>query len=165
MGTDTIIRIFILITFVFFIQNTANASMFVKADHLVLSNAWGRASTNIERPSAIYLKIENTSKVSDRLIAAYTPTAKRAELHHHSMENGIMKMRKLKHIEIPANRFTLLKPGGHHIMLFELNSILKKGEIFPISLTFENAGQLTVKVQIADVGSQSPKENISKHSH
>ena len=139
--------------------------MFVKAGHLVLSDAWGRASTDIKRPSAIYLKIENTSTAEDRLIAANTPTAKRAELHHHSIENGIMKMRKIKHIEVPANEITLLKPSGHHIMLFGLNSFLKKGEIFPINLIFENAGQLTVKVKILDVGSINPKENISKHSH
>ena len=66
---------------IFFIQNTAAADHVVKAGDLVLSNAWGRASTSIKRPGAIYLSIKNTSSESDWLIAAHTPVAKRAELH------------------------------------------------------------------------------------
>ena len=117
------------------------------------------------RPSAVYLRIENTGLVSDRLIAVHTPNAKRAELHRHSIENGVMKMRMMKLIEVPAKKITLLKPSGFHIMLFELNSFLKKGEIFPMSLTFENAGKVTIKVEVAEVGSVKPTGNTLKHLH
>jgi len=148
-----------------FIQNTANAADFVKAGHLVLSDAWGRASTSIKRPSTVYLKIENTSSIGDQLISVHTPTAKRAELHNHFTEGGIVKMRQLKLIEIPPNKIILLKPSGFHIMLFELNTFLKTGEMFPINLTFKKAGEVSIKVQVADVGSVKSGKSSTKHAH
>ena len=68
-------------------------------------------------------------------------------------------------INIPATKVTSLKPGGLHVMLFGLNSLLKKGDKFPISLTFENAGQATVHVHIEDVGSMKLNKNKTKHAH
>ncbi len=150
---------------IFFVQNAAYAADIIRVGDLVLSNAWGRTSTSIKRPSAVYLQIRNTSSISDRLIMVHTPIAKRGELHSHLIENGVIKMRHLKHINIPATKVTSLKPGGLHVMLFGLNSLLKKGDKFPISLTFENAGQATVLVHIEDVGSMKLNKNKTRHAH
>ena len=138
---------------VFFTQKTAIAADLVKAGDLVISSAWSRASTGIKRPSAIFLSITNAGSTHDRLHAAHTPSAKRAELHRHFMENGVMRMRQVDNLNIPATSTTMLKPSGFHIMLFNLKYLLKEGDTFPVNLTFEKAGKATIMVHVAGDGS------------
>ena len=44
-----------------------------------------------------------------------------------------------------------MKPGGYHIMLMGLVKPLKKGDEIEITLTFEKAGAVTVKVPVGGV--------------
>jgi copper(I)-binding protein len=44
-----------------------------------------------------------------------------------------------------------MKPGGYHIMLVGLVKPLKKGDEIEITLTFEKAGAVVVKVPVGDV--------------
>jgi copper(I)-binding protein len=156
-------EIIALLALIIFNQNPANAVDSVNAGDLVLSAAWSRASTGMERPGAAFLSITNTGSADDRLIAAHTPAAKRAELHHHTMDNGVMKMRQVKAMDVSAGDITMLEPGSFHIMLFELKSMLKEGDIFPVSLTFEKAGNATIMVHVAKAGSGKTHEHSAKH--
>ena len=158
-------KIITCLTLIFFTQNSSNAADVVKVGDLALSSAWSRASTGIKRPSAVYLSITNTSSTHDRLTAAYTPTANRAEVYRHFMDNGVMRMRQVDFMEVPAARVTMLKPGGFHIMLFDLKSLLKEGDIFPVNLTFEKAGKATIKVHVARVGSNKIRKKSDKNLH
>jgi periplasmic copper chaperone A len=158
-------KIIIFVALFFFIQNPTYATDVVKVDNLAISSAWSRASTGIKRPSAIYLSITNTSSAHERLTEAHTPNAKRAELHRHFMDNGVIRMRQVKNVEIPAVSTTMLKPSGFHIMLFDLKSLLKEGDIFPVNLTFEKAGNATVMVHVTGVGSSKAHKKSTNNLH
>jgi copper(I)-binding protein len=155
--------IVLLAVIITFTQNPANAADNVNAGDLVLSAGWSRASTVMERPGAAFLSIANTGSADDRLIAAHTPAAKRAELHHHTMNKGVMKMRQIKAMDIPEGDTTMLKPGSFHIMLFQLKSMLNEGDMFPMTLTFEKAGNVTIMVHVAKAGSRKAHESGAKH--
>ena len=73
-----------------------------------------------------------------------------------------MRMRHVRSIPVPANGTVTLQPGGHHIMMMGLTKKLKKGEIFPLTLTFENAGKVTVDVKIGHAGALG---NPAGHLH
>ena len=156
-------KFIVLLALIIFTQNPANAADSVNAGDLVLSAGWSRASTGVKRPGAAFLSITNTGSADDRLIAAHTPAAKRAELHHHTMKNGVMKMRQVKALDIPGRDMTMLKPGSFHIMLFQLKSMLKEGDMFPMSLTFEKAGIVKIIVHVAKAGSRKAHELSAKH--
>lgn len=160
-------KFIILLTLIIFTQDFAVAADVVKVGDLAISSAWSRASTGIKRPSAVYLSISNASSEHDRLTAVHTPTAKRAELHRHFMVNGVMRMRQVDAMEVPAASMTMLKPGDFHIMLFDMKSLLKEGDMFPISLTFEKAGKSTIMVQVAKVGASNAKHlhNMKSEGH
>ena len=68
-------------------------------------------------------------------------------------DNGVMKLRPLKAIDVKANGEATLKPGGMHVMLVGLKQPLKEGENFPLTLTFEKAGKIDVKVAVKKAGS------------
>ena len=45
-------------------------------------------------------------------MAAESPVAKAVELHTHTNDGGVMRMRKIDSITVPAGGMTMLKPGG-----------------------------------------------------
>jgi hypothetical protein len=121
-----------------------------------IENAWARATPGKAENGAAYLTI--VSPVPDKLTGVSTPDAKAAELHEMTMEGGVMKMRPLANgVDLPAGKPVTLKPGGMHIMLMGLKQPLKKGESFPMTLTFEKAGTREVQVAVEGPGAMGPQ--------
>jgi copper(I)-binding protein len=115
-----------------------------------ITNAWARATPGGAENGAAYVTI--VSATPDRLIGVETPVAKAAGLHEMKTENGIMKMRPLGPIDLPAGKKVTLKPGGMHIMLMGLTQKLRPGESFPLILHFAKAGNREVTVAVEKVG-------------
>lgn len=63
---------------------------------------------------------------------------------------GAMVMREVDRIEIPAGESVELKPGGYHVMLLELAAPLEVGQQFTVTLTFEQAGDIAVPVEVRE---------------
>ena len=63
------------------------------------------------------------------------------ELHTHVNEDGVMKMRKVDKIAIPAGQTVALKPGGLHVMLIGLKEKLEPGKEVHMNLIFDNGGK------------------------
>lgn len=123
---------------------------------LSLAKPWARATVAGQKTSAAYMELE--SQDATWLVKVESPVARRAELHSMSMENGVMKMRKLKELPLPARTTVKLEPGGNHIMLFDLKQPLKAGDDLTLKLTLRNADKKTSVVQvIASVRADAPK--------
>ena len=143
------------------IATTAFAHEFKLGD-LMVDHPWARASIGKAKAGAAYLTIVNGGSEPDRLIAVETPAAKRAELHTHIMENGVMKMRPLTAVEVAPGEPTVFQPGGLHVMLMGLKAPLAEGETFPLTLSFEKAGKIEITVKIEAPASMEP---TMEHKH
>lgn len=123
-----------------------------KLGELIVDHPWARASIGQARNGAAYLVVNNGGEAADTLLRVETPVAERAELHSHSMEDGVMKMRPVEGgIEVAPGSPTVLKPAGLHIMLFGLEAPLMEGERFAMTLIFEKAGEIEVEVAIEGI--------------
>ncbi|MCY3669531.1 MAG: copper chaperone PCu(A)C [Alphaproteobacteria bacterium] len=109
------------------------------------------------RPGAAWLTIRNAGG-QDRLVGAESPAADRVEIHTHVHEGGVMMMRRVDAIDVPAGGEAALEPGGDHLMLFGLKAGLKTGSSFPLTLLFEKAGPVTVEVRVAPLAETMPKQ-------
>ena len=85
---------------------------------------------------------------SDALIAAASDAAGAVEIHESYQDMGMMMMRPVDRIEIPAGRKVEMKPGGYHIMLLNLKRDLKAGEVVNVTLQFDKAGKIPVQAVI-----------------
>ena len=132
-----------------------------KVGSLEITHPWARASIGQAKAGAVYVVVSNEGIETDRLISASTDVAKKAALHTHKMEDGIMKMRPLKAIEIAPGEPMVLEPGGLHIMLMGLKTPLVEGKSFPLILTFEKAGSIEIDVKIQEATEMAPE----KHKH
>jgi copper(I)-binding protein len=66
------------------------------------------------------------------------------------MAGGMMTMREVGSIELPAGKMVMLQPGGLHIMLMDLAGPLVVGSSFTATLDFAVAGPLEVIIEVRD---------------
>jgi len=134
-----------------------------KAGDVSVEQPWARASAGRGANGAAYVTLTNQGQAPDKLIAASSPIASRAELHAHSMEGGVMKMRPVDGIEIAPGGQAVLQPGGMHIMLIGVHDPMEQGTTFSLTLTFEHGGAATIDVPVAAAGAQRPMGGHMKH--
>lgn len=118
-------------------------------------NPWSRATPGGAKVAGGFMKLTNTGKQTDRLIGGSLTGAGQFEVHETSMQDNVMRMRRLeKGLEIPAGASVELKPGSYHVMFIGLQSGLKEGEHVKGTLVFEKAGTIEVDFKIEALGGQ-----------
>jgi copper(I)-binding protein len=99
---------------------------------------------------AAFMTILNQRDTDDHLLSVTSAAAQRVELHTHiEDENGVMRM---THIEegfaIPAGGEIKMQRGGDHVMFMGLTAPFEQDDIVTITLTFENAGDVSVEIPV-----------------
>ena len=117
----------------------AMVSPVAAAEAVRVVNGWTRATLPGQKVAGIYLEI--LSPMDATVTGVTFPKARSAELHSMKMENGTMKMRPVKRLDLAAGQWLKLEPGGLHIMAFDLEAPLRAGQKLPLSLTVEMAGR------------------------
>jgi copper(I)-binding protein len=116
---------------------------------ITVEQAWARPTSAGMPNGAAYLVVRNAGSSADRLVAATSEVAERAELHNHTIDaQGVAMMRPVEAIEVPAGGQAELKPGGFHLMLLGLHAPLAAGASFPLRLRFAEAGEVEVMVGV-----------------
>lgn len=127
---------------------------------------WTRTTTAGQGVGGGYLSLHNAGKTSDRLLGASSPAAERVELHRMAMEGDVMRMRPVESIELPPGGRVELKPGGLHLMLMGLKQPLQAGQAVPLTLRFEKAGEVPVRLQVQAPGAPAePQAGGQGHGH
>ena len=101
---------------------------------VTVSEPWVRATVLQQKATGAFMQLK--AEQSMRLVAAKSPVAGVVEIHEMAMDNGVMKMRQVAGIEIPAGQTLALKPGSYHVMLLDLKQQVKDGDTVPITLEF-----------------------------
>ena len=94
----------------------------------VLANELTVADPRIRLPlpgqstAVAYCVIINSTGRSRELAAVAVERAERAEMHEHRLENGMMRMRAVDTLTVPAGGELEFRPHGYHIMVFGLQA-------------------------------------------
>ncbi|HUG45846.1 MAG TPA: copper chaperone PCu(A)C [Sphingomicrobium sp.] len=112
---------------------------------IALEDGWARATSAGQTSSAVYLTIANRGG-EDRLVSVSSPLGE-ASIHSTTIEDGVMRMRPLETLEIPANFVVELEPHGTHIMVAGLDSPVEAGEMIPLTLDFERSGERQISAR------------------
>lgn len=134
------------------------------AGGLRVEHAWARATTGHARNAAAYLTLVNDGDKVERLVAVATPAARRAELHTVVTEGGIVRMRRVRAIEVNPGESVVLAPGGLHIMLTGLDRRLEKGATLPLRVGFESGAVIDVEATVQGPASMRHDDG-SSHDH
>ena len=123
---------------------------------VLVDGAWARRAAMLKGvdatagsgSGAVYATLVNPGKEPDALVGAESEAAAAAEIHESYQESGMMKMRPVKKLDVPAGKKVEMKPGGYHIMLLNLKRDLKAGTVLKLTLQFQNAGNIPVIAEI-----------------
>lgn len=138
-----------------------SAAVSAHADEVKVSDAWARATAPGQDSAMVQLVI--TSKKDGKLMAVSSKDAQTAELHSMVHEGGMMKMRQVDAIELPAGKAVDLGAAGYHLMLIGLKKPLKEGARSEVVLTVRLAGGKEEKVKVnAEV---RPLVETAQHEH
>ena len=130
--------------------STQTAGCEVKLGDLAISGAFSRATLPNAPVGGGFLTIVNNGATDDRLISASADVGRETQIHEMAVVNDVMRMRQIEGgIPLPAGASVTLEPGGLHLMFMGLNGPLVEGQSFPVTLTFEKAGQVTIDMPIA----------------
>ena len=120
------------------------------------TDAWVRATVASQKSTGAFVTL--TSSEDAKVVAATSPAAAMVELHTSSQEGGVMQMRAVEAIELPAGKPVQLKPGATHVMLMGLSKPVAAGESFPLVFTIEDKRgkrtQLEVRAAVRPIGSR-----------
>lgn len=113
----------------------------IPAGALDIVHPWSRPAA-AGMNGVIYMRVTNSAARPDVLLSVETPIAERVEMHETSMAGGVMRMRKLTGVTVPARGTAAFAPGGAHLMLVKLKQPLVAGQMPPLTFVFQHAGRV-----------------------
>lgn len=132
-----------------------------------IQNAWVRATNPGQEVAAAYMTL--TSAVDTTLFKVDSDLTNSVEIHSMSMQNSVMKMRKVDKLTLSAGKTYQLAPGGYHLMLFDLKKQLTAGEQVEFTLHFKDKKDVTFKqkvtVPVQSSAEETGKDNAHEHHH
>lgn len=126
-----------------------------------ITDAWARSVDHGVANGAIYFTVTNGSGTADTLLSASADVAARTELHETRIVQGMMQMRPLGELVLAPGETVRFKPGGKHVMLLGLRQPLTAGDAHQLTLTFAEAGAVTVTFTVRAAGGMSGGHGMS----
>ena len=112
------------------------------------------ASSTVAKATEVHETVETGAQTpmdSEVPTASEVPMGSEVPMASDGMgSGGMLGMRPIDRVEIPAGGKLELKPGSYHIMLIGLNQELKVGDRFEITLKLEKAGEVKVTVEVRE---------------
>jgi hypothetical protein len=101
--------------------------------------------------SASFMVLENASDQAHALKGAESPLAGTVELHTHTLEDGVMRMRPVERIPLPPGAVVQLQPGGLHLMWIGVAGPLVAGQRAPLTLIFEDGSRRELEIPVREL--------------
>lgn len=111
-----------------------------------VDDPWVRATVAPQKTTGAFMQLTSAKPV--KVVAASSPLAAVVEIHEMKMEGGVMKMRAVDALPLPAGQPVALKPGSYHVMLMGLKAPIQAGESVPLTLTVEGEDKQRSQVEI-----------------
>lgn len=119
---------------------TLSVPLLGHAAGMAIEDGWIRAVPPVSSTTAGYLILHNRSDTDRTLTGVSSPVAGAGEVHDMSPQaDGTRHMHHLPEVVVPAGEAVTLKPGGKHLMLYQLQRPLEIGEQVEVCLTFAEA--------------------------
>lgn len=144
----------------------AHAANGVTVGDLTLSGAFTRATLPNAPVGGGYVTITNNGTEADRLIGAESAFSPDVQVHEMAVIDDVMQMSQLPDgLDIPAGETVTLAPGGLHLMFMQISQPFIEGEMVPVTLTFEHAGEVEIELAVEAFGASSMSDHSEHEGH
>lgn len=122
------------------------------APGITLADAMIRLPAVPGSPGAAYFTVSQGNGAPRKIAGVYVEGVERAEMHETVTSKGISSMRPVKEVALETGKTTAFKPGGLHVMLFNVDDTLKAGGMTEITITLDNGDKASVPAKIEAIG-------------
>lgn len=113
-----------------------------------VEGAWVRAVAGPNVNTAAYMTLRNSGNAPDRLTGARSEIARMTGLHRTTIdETGLARMGEVDGLDLPAGGTVQLEPGGFHVMLMGVGSLVE-GDTVEITLLLEASDPMAVLAEV-----------------
>lgn len=131
----------LLLMIILFIQPASAAT-------LQISDAWIRYLPPVVPVRSGYMTIDNNSGVAVQITDIESEVFTQVEIHETVSKDGMMSMRPVSPLVIPAGATIKLLPGGLHLMMMKPERLLNPGDRVVVILHFDNNMSQVVKMTV-----------------
>ena len=117
----------------------------------VVQDAHVRLAAVSGRPAAGYFTLKG-ARADDRLLRIDSAVVNKIEMHKVGMSGGLMTMRQMADVPLPAGATVKFAPGGNHAMLFGVDSRIAPGTAIPMLFTFKSGARVEVEAKTFGAG-------------
>lgn len=121
------------------------------AASIIVEDSYVRHMPPTQTVTGAFMVFKNTTGSDLAVVSAESDVADKVELHTHLHEDGVMKMRQVDKIEVPAGGATVLEPGGLHVMLIGLKQPLELGQMVEIKLNIDDGSSTQIEAEVKSV--------------
>ena len=117
----------------------------------VVKDAWVRLAAVPGRPAAGYFTVKGGA-VDDRLQRIDSAVVNKIEMHEVGTSGGMMTMRQMADLPLPAGATVKFEPSGNHAMLFGVDQAIAPGTAIPMLFTFKSGARIEVEAKTIAAG-------------
>lgn len=133
---------------------------------VAVKDPWVRATVPGQKATGAFMTL--TATTPQTLVGVRSPAAGVVELHEMKMEDGVMRMRAISSLTLPAGQGVALSPGGYHVMLIDIKQELNPGQTVPITLIVEGADRqrrnIDLQAPVLPLNARSPGQGAGGSS-
>ncbi|PSJ41489.1 hypothetical protein C7I36_10125 [Zobellella taiwanensis] len=128
-----------------------------------VSEGYVRATPPMGPNTAAFMRLQNSGEQERALVAVLSPQAEKVELHTVLEQDGVMQMREVERIAVPAGETVSLQPGGLHIMLLGVKQPLAEGDEVSLELRWDNGDTEQLTLPVKDIRHQAQAAHGQHH--
>jgi copper(I)-binding protein len=120
-----------------------------------VTHAWVRLPAVPGRPAAAYFTVTG-GRNDETLVRVESALAKRIEMHESMGEGGMMTMKPLDTVPLPARAESRFAPGARHLMLFDVDPVVTPGTAIPLRFGFASGTTTEAEAKTVAAGEDAP---------
>lgn len=131
------------VTAVLAVMLVAGAGCTSQPPRVTIEGQYANLSPIFIGAGSVFFKIRNTGG-NDALVGA-TVAVPNAVIELHDVKDG--RMARVDKIVVPSRETIDLRPGSHHIMIFNMPRTVQEGSELTLTLRFERSGEKRVLIR------------------
>jgi len=118
------------------------------AESLQITEAWIKNLPMAVPVRAGYMHISNNQNTEITIVSLQSKSFESIEIHQSMEVNGMMGMRPVDALSIPAGGSLELAPGGFHLMMMNPQEELVPGQKVTVTLYYQNQNTQLIELEV-----------------
>jgi copper(I)-binding protein len=118
------------------------------SQEVTVRDAWIREAPPSATVLAGYATLANVGDAQQRIVGASSPAFGAVELHTMSHDGGVMRMRPLESITVPARGEASLSPGADHLMLMRPSQPIRAGDRIDVTIELDDGTHIVGRFEV-----------------